>query len=773
MTFPNYKRYQRRSTGNHWFDYVLLAVLACVLPLGIDASLWVPESARLLYVAFWSTLVGVLLARSRLSAWLVWLVGMLAGIAYSFQFAGKLLPSASLFMDDLGRALAWLWGLVVGGSQVPQLPFARTLVYIASRLLEASADLGVWVRALQQKTVALENTGLWLVASLGIWILTFNAAYQFIRRRRAAAALVPLGVALATNAGYTRMGLGYVQLYVAVTLFTLVWANIERLEMLWERKGIDFSLELRRDVVVVGSLLSIAVLGFAWALPYVKSDDAAYFFWDRFGAGIESFYDRLDGAFAGRNPIPDPTPGPRERALPSHDVRRGLPPGDDTILLVQTSDPVPMFDPSMGQIDYQAWVEEVLKRYWRQRTYDIYTGYGWDSGPRSTIPVQSDLAWTSVVYPHETVTQTFWVMELYGSLDFAVNEPIVVDSDYHVLVREPRDLAAFAVDADVYTVASVVPSATEQELGAAEGEYPDWISERYLALPDIPGRVRELSRSIVEQAGALTRYEKARAIEGYLRRLDYDLDLEAPPAGTDVVDYFLFEAKRGYCDYSATAMAVMLRSIGVAARYASGFAMGSFDEYRYAWVVRESNAHAWTEVYFPGYGWIEFEPTPTQRVFTRAATAPGWEGEMTLPIDHPVRRGIRLSPFWLGAAGLLFVVLFVIIWPPRWFALGPRTPRNAIARVYERLVHRARWLGLAPQVGQTPREYLAMLGQEVERQADFAEGAAQDIEFISRGYEHAKYRQGPISDRESSRVREAWHRLRFKLLRLVFVRMAR
>ncbi len=234
------------------------------------------------------------------------------------------------------------------------------------------------------------------------------------------------------------------------------------------------------------------------------------------------------------------------------------------------------------------------------------------------------------------------------------------------------------------------------------------------------------------------------------------------------MDYFLFSAKRGYCDYSATAMAVMLRSVGVAARYASGFSTGTFDEGRFAWVVREGNAHAWTEVYFPGYGWIEFEPTPTQRVFGRDAGRPEFSRPIPTP-QLPEPKG-KAAPLWLWAGGLALLLLFVIVWPPRWFRRRPRSPREVVWRVYERLLRRARWLGLVPQGGQTPWEYLATVAAEVERRAPLSEGAAGDIELIADSYQRARYGNAPITEQEGYGVEGTWRRLRTKLLRLVFVR---
>ena len=93
--------------------------------------------------------------------------------------------------------------------------------------------------------------------------------------------------------------------------------------------------------------------------------------------------------------------------------------------------------------------------------------------------------------------------------------------------------------------------------------------------------------------------------------------MKATPPGRDPVDYFLFDLKQDFCEYFATAMVVMLREAGVPARLVEGFTTGTFDATTVQYVVREQDAHAWVEVYFPQYGWIEFEPTPSQPPFSR------------------------------------------------------------------------------------------------------------------------------------------------------------
>src|SRR2546427_6545887 len=97
----------------------------------------------------------------------------------------------------------------------------------------------------------------------------------------------------------------------------------------------------------------------------------------------------------------------------------------------------------------------------------------------------------------------------------------------------------------------------------------------------------------------------------------YSAQVKATPPGKDPVDYFLFDLKQDFCEYFASAMVVMLREEGIPARLVEGFTTGAFDTASNAFVVREQDAHAWVEAYSPQYGWIEFEPTPSQPPFAR------------------------------------------------------------------------------------------------------------------------------------------------------------
>ena len=160
-----------------------------------------------------------------------------------------------------------------------------------------------------------------------------------------------------------------------------------------------------------------------------------------------------------------------------------------------------------------------------------------------------------------------------------------------------------------YTVTSSISVAGASELETSNAPLPDWVRERYLALPlTVPTRVLELAARITY--GLKTPYDKAIAVQTYLRKLTYRQDIQAPPPGTDPVDYFLFTSKAGYSQYFASAMVVMLRAADVPARLAVGFVSDEYDVATSVYEVRDTHAHGWVEVFFPEYGWVDFEPTP-------------------------------------------------------------------------------------------------------------------------------------------------------------------
>jgi hypothetical protein len=155
---------------------------------------------------------------------------------------------------------------------------------------------------------------------------------------------------------------------------------------------------------------------------------------------------------------------------------------------------------------------------------------------------------------------------------------------------------------------SLLPVVSPVQARAASQDYPAGFANIYLQLPTLDPRIPELAQRIT--ASANNPYDKSVALEGYLRRnFRYTLNLTGAP-GHDPLAHFLFESRAGHCEYFASAMTVMLRTLGIPSREVNGFLPGEYNDLAGDYIVRESDAHSWVEAYFPGNGWVTFDPTP-------------------------------------------------------------------------------------------------------------------------------------------------------------------
>jgi protein-glutamine gamma-glutamyltransferase len=155
---------------------------------------------------------------------------------------------------------------------------------------------------------------------------------------------------------------------------------------------------------------------------------------------------------------------------------------------------------------------------------------------------------------------------------------------------------------------SRLPALDAIKLRDAGTNYPDDIKQTYLQLPTLDPRIAPLAEQMT--ARKATPYDKAVAMEVYLRsKYGYTLDLKGKP-GADPLAHFLFETRAGHCEYFASSMTVMLRTLGIPAREVNGFLPGEYNDLAGDYVVRASDAHSWVEVFFPGNGWVTFDPTP-------------------------------------------------------------------------------------------------------------------------------------------------------------------
>jgi hypothetical protein len=241
-----------------------------------------------------------------------------------------------------------------------------------------------------------------------------------------------------------------------------------------------------------------------------------------------------------------------------------------------------------------------------------------------------------------------------------------------------------------------------------------------------------------------------------------------------VVDYFLFDLQQGYCDYYATSMIVLARAAGLPARLVVGYASGSYDPASAQYVITEAGAHSWPEIYFPEYGWVEFEPTAARPVIDRAipVDSPDLTTQPLPPLEPVEAKGFEGSTFWgiLILAGPFLLLIGLLIWllADHW-RLGRLSPAATAALLYERLRRHGHRLAVPTWGSETPYEFAETLTGRVERLAQenrwrvLLLPAVQELRWLADLYVRTSYSPHPPEPAEQGRAIRIWQRLQPRL----------
>lgn len=283
----------------------------------------------------------------------------------------------------------------------------------------------------------------------------------------------------------------------------------------------------------------------------------------------------------------------------------------------------PGFSPTMDTSLRGALGNEVVLRvrapypdFWRGQTFTRFDGQKWyvddRLGKRTDGPEHTIHGGDGDISPNQPgdFIQSYYAEVDLPNIIFAANEPDRVLLDAALWQRPDGALRADVVlpKGSAYTVVSHRSGATAQLL-RQEGNFRTGAPAMYM---NVPPSTTERTRQLAQQltAGSASHYDTILAIQRWLgQHVAYNLDAPVPPAGADAVDDFLFESRQGFCEQIASATAVMLRSLGIPARIATGYVPSERDEVAGVWISRASDAHAWVEVRFPNYGWVAFDPT--------------------------------------------------------------------------------------------------------------------------------------------------------------------
>ncbi len=715
----------RNVLGNpqEWVGVVLVFLSLSIAMLSIEHARWIKPQPSLILVLGLSVLVGLWLARGHLSGKLVYLITIVLGIGVTvWQSVGLVSPSGT-------ESSLTAWWRTITGSQ----PNEGTIFFAMFLILVT-------------------------------WVIGFISTWFLVRRQNVWVAVVAGTVTILVNLSNLPPESHYfLPVYLLTAMLLLGLANLAKQGVWLRQHGISFS---RPGVIkVVGAVFVISILTVttAWVVPEPPVEQMGLNLTAIHGENAQGQWFNIFADVRGKWPRLE----------------------SDKQLVLFFASPVS----TSYRVQFVVTADEPT--YWRIRRYDTYHSWGWTNSEIVEREVESSASdevadsteGEMVTYTVENKLRTD-VLLVIGELDSA-SIPTLVQTLSAVEGGEEQLASTgseFEIEEDAiaivspkimkpyqrYTVTAFIDAPTEGELSQAGEDYPKEVTDRYLQLPDtLPEQVILLSQEITAETE--TALDKVLAVKEYLQGLEYNLEAETPAADMDGVAHFLFETGEGVCTSFASAMAVMLRSVGVPARLNTGYLEGVLDEDTGNYTLRARDYHARTEVYFSGYGWVEFSATPGDdegAVEIIAGDSDGIDNFFPeFPPEGAEPSGIEgdAKPTAAGRSGFpgpALYVYFIIIGIPLalyvsvrsgyayWLARLKRVDNPA--DVYARMCYLASLIRFGPKPDETPLEYSARL--ELALPAN-----AQAIDTITRAYVETQFSsRRELSRLHKGRMQKSW-----------------
>jgi len=437
----------------------------------------------------------------------------------------------------------------------------------------------------------------------------------------------------------------------------------------------------------------------------------------------------------------------------------------------------------------------ILDLKWRGVTLNSFNGKSWSNpheqhlvgrlGDRFVLSQTLDNPASPT--PARMIRYRVLMEPVASSVFFLAPTPLTLEGNYRMISMDEGG-AVFDPDLEhpvnTYEATSNVAAASPQQLRTAASEYPPTLKNDLQIPAGLDPRIRPLAEQITSSAG--NNYDKAIALEQYLRtHFTYSLRLPRV-VEPDPLANFLFERKQGHCEYFASALAIMLRTVAIPARVVNGFRTGEFNDITSQYLVRARNAHSWVEAFFPGYGWISFDPTPAapapsrtgwsrmmlyldaaasfwrewvinydaahQHILTQQAAGNAldwlhhthnwaWHGyQGLLDLARRSRETVSQAPLaWSVKAvcGVLLLILGGKV-PRLWGAIGrqrvaarpEKFPQAAATIWYERTIRTLAKRGFPKSPAQTPEEFLRSIPDQALRERIFR---------LTQSYERARF----------------------------------
>jgi transglutaminase-like putative cysteine protease len=639
------------------------------------------------------------------------------------------------------------------------------------------------------------------------WMLSVHAGYSIFRHGDPWSAILPMGAALFIihiNDKFWPFRAWYLGVYLVLSLLLVARFYYLKLRHEWLQNRTRTPTYVGLDMTRAALIAAVPLILIAWTAPALAQGlPIAQEGWQQISQPMR---DRFDNLFASLKATVGVVSDYYSDTL-------SLGQGNELSNMVVMEVEAPLIRP-VG-----------VRYYWKARTYDFYTSNGWLSTltdfnePISPDIFDQQIAASAYHWKADiTVNARIPLRTIHTAPGtYSVSRPGTASAfenldgsvDVHTLEADP-----YLRSGEQYELKAALVSASQKELREAGTDYPDWILERYLQLPDtITPRTRELAQRII--AGIENPYDQVEAVTYFLREnITYSERIDAPPEDQERVDWLLFDYRQGFCNYYATAEVVLLRSLGIPARIAVGYAEGERemedilvpqsgmpDEILETlptdtgnFIVRQSDLHAWPEVYFPGIGWVEFEPTQNQLAIFRASGAdlagenPAAPEEQQseespanrddpdsgssdllpeLPVVTPQQQLLQLitrSLLLVGSIGLLFLALWGIrrrlppepimvqletrmqkwgMKPPKFITrLAIRAGLPPLTKAYMEINFALRRLGKSPAQADTPAERVHQLTNLIPE-------SAYPANYLLNEYQAQMYSPHPASGEEA------------------------
>jgi transglutaminase-like putative cysteine protease len=650
--------------------------------------------------------------------------------------------------------LSTLWQAVQSGDLM--LPIRQS----SAEWTQAVTRFTLWAAGVATGGAAQDNLVFATFGSVILWLVGVLTAWLARRTQQGFAAAVPALWLLGSILLYSSAGRYLLLVGLALTIVLHILLDQGVLAARWKRLRLDYSSSLLVDRMVTVLSAGIFILTVAAIMPnlYVEPLVMGYYnLLAPFNASVEDLGERLFPELRGTSRLR----GGSGTGLPNEFLLQGGPNVGTAVVMRVRTDEAPSY-----QLPYDEMAPPP-SHYMRGGTLALYDGKGWrNPDEMERQEVVANQQWDgSSEWGRKPVVQSV-ILAVSSSTLYAAPEPVEVSVDARLDVRGVDDQVALRGGDQSYTVVSMVPAVDEVMLR----QLPAWgddnpLPERlgtHLLLPEsITERTRELTEQVTTDQA--TMYDKALAIEQYLRQYEYDLEVPEPPVDVDdVADYFLFDLQRGYCDYYATAFVVMARLSGLPTRFATGFAVGQWDPIEGVWIITEAQAHSWPEVYFPQVGWIAFEPTAGRSTLVRTAL-PQQSSLGVLPpavaIPESTEESRETIWNWQMLLWLLPVVgvAWALVMGWRWWQQRREDPWNSVLQWGRRA---GRPMNAGETVLEYGRELAGFVLQRQTRSSDAGRMAAREIQAVSEEVNTVRYGRADERMAALQAVEQRWARLR-------------